>query len=317
MTTTSPCPSPARIVLRHSLGTVVREQTVAIIAALFVALIFVSAFLGWSATSTVDAIYKSATVYLTKQGMAVPPNPLLAASPLYLLRNMATYVSLIGSLAGIVIGYQLIASDRKAGVMPLIGTRPVERRAYALGKTGALVSIICGLVAFAAVVSVATFFILPGFHLSAHDWLKLFGFYAVSGLYMLVFGLLGLTFGALSRSETVGLLIPITAWLSFTFILPQLTSNINPVASLNPVTALTAPPSSTFFQLTGLLLGPFSMAEAYRTLAAHLLDMLPPGFVDRSAISPWATLLMALVLLALAARSALSRMDMTRGDYNG
>lgn len=308
---------PTRAVLAHSLRTVVRERTVAIIAALFVLLILVSAYLGWSATSTVDAIYKSATAYLKAHNMAVPPNPILQASPLNLLRNMATYVSLIGSLAGIVIGHQLVASDRKAGIMPLVGTRPLKRRAYALGKISALVAVIGGLVVFAALVSVGTFFILPGFHLSAQAWVQLLGFYTVSGLYMLVFGFMGLAFGASARSETVGLLVPITAWLSFTFILPQLTSDINPVAALNPVTALSAPPGSAFFQVTGFALGPFSLAEAYRTISANLLDMMPPGHVDRSAISPWATLLIALVLLVLAARFALTRIDMTRGDYNG
>lgn len=308
---------PARAVLGQSLRTVVRERTVAIIAALFVLLILVSAYLGWSATSTVDAIFKSASAYLRAHNMAVPPNPILEASPLNLLRNMATYVALIGSLAGIVIGHQLVAGDRKAGVMPLIGSRPLERRAYAQGKILALTAVIAGLVVFAALVSVGTFFILPGFHLSAQAWLQLLGFYAVSGVYMLVFGLLGLTFGASARSETVGLLVPITAWLSFTFILPQLTSNIDPVAALNPVTALATPPSSVFFQVTGNLLGPFSLAEAYRTISANLLDMMPAGFVERSPVSPWLTLLIGLALLGAAARFSLDRIDMTRGDYNG
>lgn len=49
---------------------------------------------------------------------------------------------LIGSLAAITIGYRLVALDRKSGVMPLIGTRPLDPGAHARGKILAL----CGIV---------------------------------------------------------------------------------------------------------------------------------------------------------------------------
>ncbi|MBN9310923.1 ABC transporter permease [Devosia sp.] len=308
--------TPVRLLVAQSLSTIARERTVALLALLFLVLVVVAAYLGWSATSTVNAIYLRSVDYMTAQGQTIPSNPVLDTSPLALLRNMATYVSLIGALAAIVVGHQLIASDRKAGTMPLLGTRPLRGIDLGIAKAVALLIAIAALVAFAAVINTATFLVLPEFRLDAAGWTKLAAFYGTSGLYLLVFGFLGMWFGAAAKSETVGLLIPVTVWLTLTFVLPQVTSNINPVAALNPVSALADAPVSAFFQVTGWALGPFSLAEAYRVISAQLLDFMPPTYVDRAAIPAAASLLIAAAALGAAATRAVARMDMTKGDYD-
>ena len=308
--------TPIRLLVAQSLATIARERTVALLALLFLVLVVVAAYLGWSATSTVNAIYLRSVDYMTAQGQTIPSNPVLDTSPLALLRNMATYVSLIGALAAIVVGHQLIASDRKAGTMPLLGTRPLRGIDLGIAKAVALLVAIAALVAFAAVINTATFLVLPEFRLDAAGWSKLAAFYATSGLYLLVFGFLGMWFGAAAKSETVGLLIPVTVWLTLTFVLPQITSNINPVAALNPVSALADAPASAFFQITGWALGPFSLAEAYRVISAQLLDFMPPTYVDRAAIPAAASLVIAAVALGAVATRAVARMDMTKGDYD-
>ena len=59
---------------------------------------------------------------------------------------------------------------------------------------------------------------------------------------MSVFGLIGLAAGATARSKTVGLLLPVTLWLTLTLILPQLTANLNPTAAIYPIL-----PDASFF----------------------------------------------------------------------
>ena len=308
--------APIRLLISQSLATIARERTVALLALLFLVLVVVAAYLGWSATSTVNAIYLRSVDYMTAQGQTIPSNPVLDTSPLALLRNMATYVSLIGALAAIVVGHQLIASDRKAGTMPLLATRPMRGIDLGIAKAVALVIAIAALVTFAAVINTATFLALPEFRLDGAGWSKLAVFYGMSGLYLLVFGFLGMWFGAAAKSETVGLLIPVTVWLTLTFVLPQITSNINPVAALNPVSALAEAPASAFFQVIGWALGPFSLAEAYRVISAQLLDFMPPTYVDRVAIPAAASLLIAAAGVGAIATRAVARMDMTKGDYD-
>ncbi|KEO55024.1 ABC transporter permease [Thioclava pacifica] len=307
---------PDRAVARQSLLYIFRERTVALLAALFVVLVMVSAYLGWSATSTVNSIYNDAVVYLTAQGQPIPPNPVHDISPLSLMRNMSIYVSLIGALAAIVIGYQLIAADRKSGVVPLIGARPLERGEYLRGKIAALLAANGALMSVAAVIATATFLILPQVSLSAAGWGKLLLFFVLAYGYMVMFGLLALGTAARTKSESVGLLVPVTAWLTVTFILPSLTGNIHPTAAINPISALAPPPDTTFFHWTGWLIGPFSVAESFKWLSADLLDYLPATAVTGSMVPPLPDFLLALILAAAFAVHSVGVMDFTRGDYD-
>ena len=309
-------PSPARLVASQSARLVMRERTVGLLAVMFVVLVLISAWLGWQATATVNRIYLDAAAFLADSGQPVPSNPVLAISPLSLMRNMAVYVSLIGALAAIVIGNRLIALDRKAGVLALIGIRPLPRHAYAAGKIAALAVMIAGLTTVAAVVSILTFVALPAVSVTSAQWLQLGGFFSVSGLYMMIFGLIALAAGAMVRSESVGLLIPVTIWLTATFIAPQLTQNLNPTAAINPISALAAPPDTAFFHLMGQVLGSISLADAYKFAAANLLDLLPAGIISPAFIPPMGVLGLATLGALLFTARALTAIPMAQGEYD-
>ncbi|OYX27082.1 MAG: hypothetical protein B7Z10_01470 [Rhodobacterales bacterium 32-66-7] len=309
-------PSPGWLIARQSASFVLRERTVALLSGMFVVLVLISAWLGWSATSTVNRIYLDAAAFLQKSGQPVPSNPVLDISPLSLLRNMSVYVALIGALSAIVIGNRLVGLDRKAGVLPLIGIRPLGRNAYAAGKIAALAGLILALGAVAGAVAVATFLVLPAITLTGLQWTQLAGFMAVTTLYMAIFGLIGLAAGAGARSETVGLLLPVTLWLTLTFILPQLTANLNPTAAINPISALAIPPDTSFFHWAAVVLGPVSLADAYKFASAGLLDYLPQGIASPSFIPPVMTLILATAVAAAFAWRALTRLSMTEGEYN-
>mgnify|MGYP000042835753 FL=1 len=308
--------SPTWLIASQSARFVLRERTVALLAALFVALVLISAWLGWQATATVDRIYLDAAAFLQKSGQPVPSNPVLDISPLSLMRNMSVYVALIGALSAIVIGNRLVGLDRKAGVLPLIGTRPFGRATYAAGKIAALGGLILVLALISGLIAAVTFLLLPAVVLNAAQWAQLAGFIGISALYMAIFGLVGLGAGASARSETVWLLVPVPLWLTLTFILPQLTANLNPTAAINPISALAPLPDTPFFQAAAQVLGPFSLADAYKFAAADLLDYLPQGIASPAFLSPLADLLLATLLAAAFAWRALTRLSMAQGDYN-
>lgn len=309
-------PSPGWLIARQSARFVLRERTVALLSLMFVVLVLISAWLGWSATSTVNRIYLDAAAFLQAAGQPVPTNPVLDISPLSLMRNMSVYVALIGALSAIVIGNRLIGLDRKAGVLPLIGVRPLGRNAYAAGKISSLAGLILALAAVAALVAVATFLVLPAVTITGAQWAQLAGFMGVTTLYMGIFGLIGLAAGAGARSETVGLLLPVTLWLTLTFILPQLTANLNPTAAINPISALATPPDTSFFHWAAVVLGPVSLADAYKFASAALLDYLPQGIASPSFIPPVITLVLAISVAGAIAWRALTRLSMTQGEYN-
>ena len=145
--------SPKWLIASQSARFVLRERSVALLSALFVMLVLISAGLGYSATSTVDQIYVDAAAFLKAVGQPLPMNPVLDISPLSLMRNMSVYVTLIGALSAIVIGNRLVSIDRKARVLPLIGIRPMSRSAYADGKFAALFGLVFGLIVVATVMA--------------------------------------------------------------------------------------------------------------------------------------------------------------------
>ena len=313
--------SPARsggawLIATAALRVAVRDRTVLWLIAMFLSMVLIAAYLGWAATHTLDGIFQKAVPVLKAMGKAIPVNPASEVSPLSDLRNMTTYVSLLGALAAIVLGTQLISADRKSGVFPLIASRPVSRTTYALGKILALVVAVVGVLACAAVVNALTMLFLPGQALGLTDWGGLIAFYGVSALCLIAFGLIGMYFAVVARSESMALLIPVTIWLAMTFILPQLTSNTSPMNALNPIKATLVPTTGSFFQITALILGPFSLMDIYRSLSATILGFTTGGVVARSMLSGVMIYVVVILLVALGILRAVRKFDASRSDYN-
>jgi len=263
----------ARLSAVNTLKNNARDNTLVMLAGLFFIMVLISAYLGWSATATVNSIYAKAVPALQALGRPIPANPVGDAPVLSLFRNMVPYVALLGGLAAIVLGHQSVAVDRKAGVLPLLFSRPVSQGAVALGKGMAMVISIIAILLVSGLVSVITLLILPSTVLNNAIWLGILKFYLVSGLYLTAFGFLGAYFASICKTESMALLLPVTIWLTLTFIFPQLTSNIGPMAALNPLSANLVPPTGSFFNFTSKVLGPFSIVEAFRHLASNILEV--------------------------------------------
>jgi ABC-type transport system involved in multi-copper enzyme maturation permease subunit len=308
--------SKAWLVASAALRVAIRDRTVVWLTAMFLAMVLVSAYLGWAATHTLDGIFQKAVPVLKALGRDIPVNPALEVSPLSDLRNMTTYVSLLGALAAIVLGTQLIGADRKSGVLPLIVSRPVSRTAYALGKILALIIAVVALLAVTAAVNALTMLLLPGQTLTPSDWQHLLAFYGVSALCLIAFGLIAMYFAVVARSESLALLIPVTIWLAMTFVLPQLTSNTNPMNALNPIKATVVPTTGSFFDVTATLLGPLSLMDIYRSLAATILGFTPGVHLPQSTTSGVLIYLGVILMVIYAIVRAVRNFDASRSDYN-
>lgn len=303
-------------VAKATLQSSVRDSTFMLLTALFLAMVLLSAWLGWSATQTINAIYAEAVKFMQSQGVVIPANPVSEGSPLTLLRNMSIYVALLGALAALVLGHLTVASDRKSGIVPIIASRPISRFGYATGKLLAISAAIIGLTLFAAIVNVVTLLVLPGLTLAPDTWARLLGFYAASAFYMTAFGFLAALCAIKLKSESIALLLPVTVWLVLTFILPQVTANISPYAAMNPLSAAAALPTGSFFTFTDTVFGPLSLAEAYRSLSTDLLQLSPDNLPRRSLSSSIFTLVSFNIILAAGFIYSTMRFDASRSDYS-
>ena len=304
---------PDKLIAHQSLAGLIRDRSVLILVGFFAAMVLVTAWLGWSASSTVNAIYADAVTYLTAAGQPVPPNPIGETAPLAVLRNLGVYISLIGAFGAIVIGHLLIETDRKAGTLPLIGARPFDRRHFALGKMRALAMATGAMMAVTGTISVATLFVIPGLNIGAADLMHLALFLLASWAYIATFGFLAL--GAASRfsGPASGLISATVVWLIITFVLPELTANVHPTAAINPIATLAPTPDTTFFHYMSTILGSFSLSEAFAWMSGNLLSFLPDGLLPRSPIPPAITLLAALTLAVFFAARSAAFLDLNAG----
>ncbi|RAS57090.1 ABC-2 family transporter [Vibrio diazotrophicus] len=298
----------------HSLKTLFGEKTVWLFILLFTVLVVLSAYLGWSANTTVDAIYTDAKQYLLKAGNPVPPNPVMDSSPLSMLRNLSVYFGLIGVLVAIVMGYQLIAEDRKSGVLPLIATRLTSRREYACAKVGVFSGVLALLTLISLLVCGLVFVCLPSISLSGSQLRQLFEFHFFAYAYMATFGLFAMGCTAFAKKQSIALLTPISLWLIITFILPSLMANVNPTAAINPISTLVPVPDSAFFTIVHGYLAPIALAQNFDAISAQLLEYGP--ILSPLPVIQWGSLICAFTLSALFAVEAIGRMRMEKGAFN-
>lgn len=306
--------SATRHMAKHSLTILFGAKTVWLFTLLFILLVVLSAYLGWSANTTVDAIYTDAKQYLLDAGNPVPPNPVMDSSPLSMLRNLSVYFGLIGALVSIVMGYQLIAEDRKSGVLPLIASRLASRSEYACAKVGVFSSVLALLTLISLLVCGLVFVYLPSVSLSNAQLQQLVEFHFFAYVYMATFGLFAMGCTALAKKQSTALLTPVSLWLIITFILPSLMANVNPTAAINPISTLVSVPDSAFFAVMHGYLAPIALAQNFDAISAQLLEYGP--ILSPLAAIQWGSLICAAALSTWFAVEAMSRMSMEKGAFN-
>lgn len=251
--------------------------------------------IGWSSQQTVARAYAEAVKLLSSQGQPIPANPVTLKPTLSLLSNMSIYIPLIGALMALVLGHLSLADDESGGIGRLIFSRAISRTSYLGGRVlGA--GVVLALVSLVSlVVSAISLVLVNGSVPSVAEVGRLVAFFAISWLYMMIFALVGMVTVLVNRRRSLALLSALAVWLVVTFAIPQFTSGVRPVASLNPVT----PPVSTsaaFFQVTSYA-GPLSLSEQYKSAAAEVLQTGPAASIGEFAghVLPLALALIGLI----------------------
>ncbi len=241
--------------------------------AIFLFMASFSAYIGWSTKNTILSVYAQTVKEMTAQGIKeIPNNPFLSTPPLSILKNMVVYVFLIGSLMAIIVGHSSFIRERRAGVSKIIFSKSMGKWEFVLGKMSGIFLALTIINAISFALSFFSITIIFSHLLSMPETLKLLAFYGTSLLYMLIFAFIGLFFAIVSRSESLSLLIPVVIWIFISFVMPQLTSALDPTALLNPTSIQTPAPQNNFFQNAQSIIHPFSVSESYKSIGRSLLQ---------------------------------------------
>ncbi|GAB2915859.1 hypothetical protein GCM10027047_12050 [Rhodococcus aerolatus] len=286
-----------------------RQRTALAVVVVLVAATALAGALGWSSAATVTRVYDQAVALLATQGTPAPPNPLGLKPPLSLLSNMTIYVPMIGALLAIVVGHLSLAEEQSSGVGRLLHSRLLSRRDYLLGKLAAVSGLLTVALAASLVVAVVSLLLVNGVFPSPTQLLRLGGFYLLSLLYLVMFGLVAMVAVLLTRRRSLALLTALGVWLVVTFVVPQFTSGLRPTASLNPL-SVPAGTSQTFFDLTSHVRF-LSLSEEFKDASAQLLATAPAEPVA-ATLGRVAALLVTALLLAVLALLLVRRHDYSR-----
>jgi ABC-type transport system involved in multi-copper enzyme maturation permease subunit len=250
---------------------------------------------------------------LAIEGKPAPPNPFDVKPRLSLLSNMTIYIPLIGALLAIVVGHLAIVSDRAAGSVRLIFSRPVRRSTYLWGKLAGIGGALLVILATSFLLSVVSLAIVNNSPPTAVELGRLVLFFILSLAYMVLFALIGMATALVVRSRSLGLLVALGIWMIVTFMVPQFTSGLRPTASLNPIVDPVST-SQLFFRVTAYL-RPLSISEQYRAASAAILQTAPDGATSNSLLQvlPIAVLL---VFLGLLASTLINRLDLAEPGGN-
>ncbi|MDE0805068.1 MAG: ABC transporter permease [Acidimicrobiales bacterium] len=257
------------VIARQQVQSLARQRVFLVTAGILLLMTALAGVIGWSSHDTIVRVYDQATVYLADQRLPAPPNPFDLKPSLSLLSNMVIYIPLIGALLAIVVGYLSLADDETTGIGRLIFTRPVSRSSYVAGKALAVGVVLAATMVACLVVSVAALLAVNTVAPTAAELARLGVFYALSWLYLMAFALVGMVTVLVTNRRPLALLAALGVWLVVTFALPEFTSGLHPVASLNPIVDPVST-SQAFFRVTAKARS-LSVFEQYKNASAQIL----------------------------------------------
>lgn len=287
-----------------------RQRVFVGLLVLMLAMTAMAGVLGWSSHRTIVGVYDQARILLAQRGEPAPANPFIRKPTLSLLSNMEIYVPLVGALLAIVLGHLSIADEEASGVGRIVFSRPIGRCTYLAGKLVAAALVLATLMMATTAVSVVSLWIVNSSIPSGAELGRVLAFSAVSWLYLMVFAVVGMLTMLLAGRRPLALLSGMGVWLVITFVVPQFTSGLRPVASLNPIVDPVST-SQPFFQFTSHG-RPASIIEQYKNVSAQLLETAPvePTGHTIARLVPLAVCLGIVIFVAVA---AIGRRDFSKG----
>ena len=296
---------------KKDIKSLLKENTFFLILGVFILMVLISTYIGWSTQNTINNIYTASVQELVNANMPYPDSPIATTSPLSLIKNMLIYVILIGSLLSIVLGHIISVNDKQASVNKIIFSRPITKIQYILSKLFSVSIVLLVISVMSFLISLITISIF--YNLNLNIITNLIMFYFISLLYMFGFGFVSIFLGILTTNSAKAILFPLIIWVIITFAIPELGSALYPTSSLNPILPQTQILDSPLLTTIQNIVYPFSISEHYKEIAGNYLQIQSDvvkssNLVNLVIIGLWTFITTILSLFSV------KRLDIFRGD---
>lgn len=253
--------------------TAFRDNIFLIITGLFVVLSILSVYIGSSTKNAELQAYQDIVQLLKAQGATSFPSP-PEIFPLSVLRNIISYVSMIGAVVAIFLGFETFSGERSNGMLKLIAVRPVYRDQIVTGKLlggGAVIGLLLGII---LIFNLALFVMVSGLTPNINEMIRLLLFFLLAFAYMMAFYIATLYVSIETNDSAFGFMLMMIIWITISFVLPQLADSQGSFAYALNSTAqtVTQVPSDTVVSKTIEL---FSPAAQFQNIGKDLLQVVP------------------------------------------
>jgi ABC-2 type transport system permease protein len=239
------------IIAQKEFRSALRDKIFIVITLLFLILSIVSVYIGSSTKNAELKAYSNIVDLLKSQGSkAFPPEPQIYA--LAILSNIIKYVSIVGAVLAIFLGFDTFSGEKENGTMKLILSRPIYRDQLISGKLlgGALV---IGLLLIVTLFfNTLLFSFVSGLSPGLSEISRLITFMLFAFCYMMSFYIATVFVSIKTNDRSFGFLVMLILWIGVSFVIPQLAESQKSFAYALNSTAqtVTQVPSDTIVSKT-------------------------------------------------------------------
>lgn len=147
--------------------------------------------------------------------------------------DIITIVNIFFTLIAILLGYDVICSEKETGILKLALTSGVSKRKYLFGKVVAHLLVLLLIIIINVFVSVIIVMISIPSSLNVANIITALSLCSISIIYLLIFYLGGIFFSVVTDSQLFSLLACVLVWVLIIFVYPNLTKVV--VNFLNPI----------------------------------------------------------------------------------
>lgn len=225
-------------IAKKEFKTAFKDKVFIIITLLFLVMSIVSVYIGSSTKNAEMKAYSDIVELLKSQGsQAFPPKPELY--PLAILRNIIRYVSIVGAVLAIFLGFDTFSGEKENGTMKLLLSRPLYRDQLITGKLlggGLVIGLLLIVTLF---FNTILFSLVSGLSPGFVEISRLFTFISVAFCYMMSFYIATMFVSIKTSDRTFGFLVMLILWVTVSFVIPQLAESQRTYAYAMNATAQT------------------------------------------------------------------------------
>lgn len=286
------------IIARKEFQAAFRDRLFITITGLFLALSILSVYIGSVTKRTEMRVYNETVASLTAQGVTtLPPQPEIHT--LTILSNLTEYVSIVGAILAVVLGYNALIEEKESGGLKLILSRPVYRDRLLTGKLLGNAAVIGMLLGLVFVFNLVLLVLVGGIWPVPGEVFRLLSFVGLAFVYMLIFLTLAVWLSIRMKNSATVFLVSLVVWMLFSFVIPQMAemtmANSTVINSISGATNQI--PQDT---VTSQALNFLSPTWHLRNIGGQLLEVAPGSVVMSTGtlIGHWLATLLALLVPA-------------------